>query len=108
MPLTPTMMAFARGPLPVLHHTLWTLVPIYSIGAQYSINELNKTLFKTFKPQIYCFVDFIILCVGIFYLIECLYSMCVQCPQKPEHSVRSVESELQMVVSHNVGAGNRT
>ena len=103
------MMALARRPLPVLYHTLWTLVPIHSIEAQYSINELHKPLFKSNVPSlryIVLIVDLIILCVGMFYLSGCLHSMCVQCPQKPEHSVRSVEPELQMVVNHNVGTGN--
>ena len=34
--------------------------------------------------------------------------MCMQCPQRPEEGVRSPGTGVNRVVSHHVGAGNRT
>lgn len=44
----------------------------------------------------------------MFCLHVCLCSMCIKCSQRLEEGIDHQELELQMVVIHLLGAGNRT
>ena len=58
----------------------------------------------TFFFDLFTFIH----CLWVFYLHVYLCTMCVLDALMPEEGVGSLELELQMIVSHHMGAGNQT